>query len=90
MKLFACEELIFFPGECKNIQTNTSITRKYGRLSVLLKPAENFSLRCQNEGIIIPSFRGNVTLQFVNSTYAHVVIAAGSLVGYLILTPFVE
>ena len=57
---------------------------------MLLKPAENFSLRCQNEGIINPSFRGNVTLQFVNSTYAHVVIAAGSLVGYLILTPFVE
>ena len=90
VKLFACEEIIFFPGECKTLQTNTSITRKYGSLSLLIKTVENSPLNCQNEGFINPSFRGNVTLQFGNAKYEHVVIVAGSLVGYLILTPFIE
>ena len=90
VKLFACEEIIFFPGEHKSIQTNTSITRKYGRLSLLVKPAENHPLKCQNEGFLNPSFRGNVSLQFGNAKYEHVIIVAGSLVGYLILTPFIE
>ena len=90
VKLFACEEIIFSPGEYKSIQTNTLITRKYGRLSLLVKPAENYSLKCQNEGFLNPSFRGNVSLQFGNAKYEHVIIVAGSLVGYLILTPFIE
>ena len=90
VKLFACEQIIFFPGEYKPIQTNTSISRKYGRLSLLIKTAENFPLNCRNEGFLNPSFRGNVALQFENVKYDHVVITAGSLVGYLIFTPFIE
>ena len=90
VKLFTCEEIIFFPGECKSIQTNTSITRKYGRLSLLIKTDENFPLNCRNESFLNPSFRGNVSLQFGNVKYEHVVIAAGSLVGDLIFTPFIE
>ena len=90
VKLFACEEIIFFPGEHKSIQTNTLITRKYGRLSLLVKPAENYPLKCQNKGFLNPSFRGNVSLQFGNAKYEHEIIVAGSLVRYLILTPFIE
>ena len=90
VKLFACEEIFFSPGEYKSIQTNTSSTRKYGRLSLLIKTAGNFPLNCRNEGFLNPSFRGNVALQFENVKYEHVVITAGSLVGYLICTPFIE
>ena len=77
------------PGETVPIQTNIKVTRKAGRLSLLLKSAEGLPLRLA-EGLINPSFRGRLSVYFENPTSENVHLPAGSNVAYLILTPFIK
>ena len=76
------------PGETVPIQTNIKVTRKAGRLSLLLKSAEGLPLRLA-EGLINPSFRGRLSVYFENPSSENVHLPAGSNVAYLILTPFI-
>ena len=76
------------PGETIPIQTNIKVTRKAGKLSLLLKSAEGLPLRLA-EGLINPSFRGRLAVYFENPSSENVHLPAGSNVAYLILTPFI-
>ena len=77
-------------GEMKTIQTNVNITRKSGKLSILLKGPENLPLRFNSEGLLNPAFRGILSVCFENATSENIHLSAGSNVGYLILTPFIQ
>ena len=90
IKILALDDYIFQPGHGGKVRTNTSITRKAGKLSMLLKPAENLSLRCVSEGLINPLFRGLLSVEFENCGADKVHICAGSLLAYLVMTPFIK
>ena len=90
IKILAAADHKFLPGQEGIIRTNTSITRKAGKLSILLKPAENLPVRCLSEGLISPSFRGPLSVKFENWSSNNVRLSAGSLLAYLVLTPFIE
>ena len=90
VKILASDDFKFLPGQEGKVRTNTSITRKAGKLSMLLKPAENLPVRCLSEGLISPSFRGLISVKFENWSSNNVHLSAGSLVAYLVLTPFIE
>merc|ERR1711963_1069097 len=80
----AAEDLKFQPGEGGKVKTNTLITRKAGRLSMLMKPSDNLPLRFLNEGFISPSFRGPLTVELQNSSSENVHMGAGSLIAYMV------
>ena len=90
IKILASDDYKFLAGQEGKVRSNTCITRKAGKLSMLLKPAENLPLRCLSEGLISPSFRGSLSLKFENWSSKNVHLGAGSLIAYLILTPFIE
>ena len=90
IKILASDDYKFLPGQESKVRTNTCITRKAGKLSMLLKPAENLPLRCLSEGLISPSFRGSLSVKFENWSNDNVHLCAGSLLAYLVLTPFIE
>ena len=90
IKILAASNLKFQPGEGGKIKTNTMITRKAGKLSMLMKPAENLPLRFLSEGLISPLFRGPLTVELQNSSGENVHLRAGSLIAYMVLTPFIE
>ena len=90
IKILASDDYKFLPGQEVKVRTNTSITRKTGKLSMLLKPAENLPLRCLSEGLISPSFRGSLSVKFENWGSDNVHLCAGSLLAYLVLRPFIE
>ena len=46
IKILAAEDLKFRPGEGIKVRTNTMVTRKAGKLSMLMKPAENLVRSC--------------------------------------------
>ena len=78
------------PGEIKKIRTNVTVTRKSGKLSILLKCPENLPLRFISEGLLSPAFRGNLSVCFENSTSENIYLSPGSSLGYLVLTPFIQ
>ena len=90
IKILCSTDINLQPGEKRKVSTNTMISRKAGKLSMLMKPAENLHLRFLGEGLICPSYRGPLTVELQNSTGENVCICAGSLVAYMILTPFIE
>ena len=77
------------PGEIVSIQTNIRVTRKVGKLSLLLKSPEGLPLRL-SEGLLNPAFRGNLSVYFENPTSENVNLPAGSNVAFLILSPFIK
>ena len=90
IKILAAENLKFLPGEGRNVRTNTMITRKAGKLSMLMKPAENLPLRFLSEGLISPGFRGPLSVELHNSSGENVHLGSGSLLAYMVLTPFIQ
>ena len=70
-----------------------NIARRPGRLSLLLKPCEkasdNGGLQFLSEGYICPSKRGRVSVTLQNHSENKVYITSGTLVGFLVLSPFV-
>lgn len=81
--------VVFAPGEQKIIKTTTEIARKAGKLSMLMKPPDNLTLRFLSEGFISPSFRGDISVSLQNATNEEVHLSAGTVVGFLIMSPFV-
>lgn len=90
IRLVLSEGEVIKSGEMKTIQTNVNITRKSGKLSILLKGPENLPLRFNSEGLLNPAFRGILSVCFENATSENIHLSAGSNVGYLILTPFIQ
>ena len=90
IKILADEDLKFPPGEIMKIKTNLNITRKPGKLSMLLKSCEHFPLRFISEGFINPAFRGKLTLHLQNLNDKDIYINSKSLIAYLIMSPFIQ
>ena len=90
IKVLALNDIVLLPAESKKIQSNIFISRKAGSLSLLMKPCEDLPLRLQTEGFINPMFRGTVLVDLHNSTSNDVYLSAGSLICYLIMSPFIR
>ena len=90
IKVLSSQDIMFHAGEVKMVHTNTCVTRKAGRLSMLMKASENLPLRFLSEGLINPTYRGYLPVNLQNPSGDNVYISAGSLICYLILTPFIE
>ena len=90
IKLISKEKCALNPGEVKRVCTTLKISRKPGKLAMFFKPPENLPLRFLNDGYINPSFRGEVVVQLQNPNSTVYYCPAGTVVGFLILTPFVQ
>ena len=90
IKVLSSNNEVFESGQSKKIETNIRIGRKPGRLSLLLKPADNLELRLMTEGFISPMLRGKIPVELQNPSLEGQHLPAGSIVGYLILTPFIR
>ena len=90
IKIMCTNNEIFESGQTKKIETNIRITRKPGRLSLLLKPADNLELRLISEGFISPMLRGKIPVELQNPSPEGQHLPSGTVVGYLILTPFIS
>ena len=94
LRVLSARKCTFYPGEVKLVCTNVSITRRPGRLSLLLKPSEKPSeaagLRFLSEGFVCPTKRGELTVTLQNPTENKIFLSAGSVVGFVVLTPFVK
>ena len=90
IKVLSSHNEVFESGQSKKIETNIRIGRKPGRLSLLLKPADNLELRLLSEGFISPMLRGKIPVELQNPSPEGQHLPAGSVVGYLILTPFIR
>ena len=90
VKLLSEESEIFAPGEQKIIKTSAEIARKAGKLSLLMKPADNLPLRFLSEGFISPSFRGAISVSLQNASHEEVHLAAATVIGFLIMSPFAQ
>ncbi len=90
VKLLSAESEIFAPGEVRILKTSAEIARKAGKLSLLMKPADNLALRFLSEGFISPLFRGIIEISLQNASQCEVHLAAGTVVGFLIMAPFVQ
>ena len=94
VRVLSARSYTFYPGEVKTVWTNVSITRRPGRLSLLLKPCEKpfetVGLRFLSEGFLCPTRRGELSVSLQNPTENTVFLSAGSVVGFVVLTPFVK
>lgn len=94
MRVLSSRSYTFYPGEVKLVRTNVSINRRPGRLSLLLKPCEKpyetAGLRFLSEGFLCPTKRGELTVTLQNPSENKVFLTSGSLVGFVVLTPFVK
>jgi deoxycytidine triphosphate deaminase len=55
-----------------------------------MKPPENLGLRFLSEGFISPSFRGDISVGLQNANHEEVHLSAGTVVGFLVMSPFVQ
>ena len=90
VKVLSNHSVIIGPGEIITLETNLSIGRKAGKLSLLIKPPEGLPLRFLSEGLLNPGFRGRLSVKFESPSSVNVHLPAGSITGYLILSPFIE
>ena len=90
IKLVSKEVCSLNPGEVKRVRTSLKISRKPGKLAMFLKPPENIQLRLLNDGYINPLFRGELSVQLQNPNSCVYTCPAGTIVGFIILTPFTQ
>ena len=91
VKLLSLRKVLLQPGETATLLTNAVVNRKPGQLSLLIKPPENFpSVFFLSEGNINPQYRGRLTVTVQNASNNILLIAVNTVIGYLILTPFLE
>lgn len=90
IKLVSKEVCSLGPGEVKRVYTTLKISRKPGKLAMFLKPPENIQLRLLNDGYINPLFRGALSVQLQNPNSNVYTCSAGTIVGFIILTPFAQ
>lgn len=88
VKLLSSENVVIEPGENKMVKTSVLIARKPGKLSLLMKPPDNLSLRFLSEGYISQTYRGNLSVSLQNPHNEKVLIPPGTVVGFLIMAPF--
>ena len=77
-------------GETRRLLTNINIGKKPGKLSLLLKPSELAGFRFLSEGYLNPGRRGRMSVSLQNSNCSNAIIPAGTVVAFLILSPFVQ
>ena len=83
-------DIILKPGQIQEVQTNVIIKRKCGNLSMLVLGSEDKSIRFYSEGYVNPNMRGRITVVLCNPHCADIHLSAGTIVGFLILAPFVK
>ena len=90
LKVLTTTASVFQPGETQKLLTNTSISRKPGQLSLLMKPGDFQPLRFLSEGIICPQYRGPLSVVLQNSNNEAIHLPANTVIAYLILSSFLE
>ena len=90
IRILSNHETVIKPGEIKRVQSNVSVTRKAGKLSLWILTPDGIPLRFISEGILDPAFRGRLSVQFENPTSEEIHLPAGCNVGYLVMTPFMQ
>ena len=88
VKLLNSESASLKPGESRNITTNVLISKKPNKLAMHVKKPENQDFAFHSEGFINPQTRGFVIVNLENRTREVVYLPKESIVGYLILTPY--
>ena len=87
--LLNCDEVLK-PGQTKEVQTNLTVKRKCGNLSLLILSADLKTTRFCSEGFLSPNMRGRLTVTLNNPQNSDVYLAAGTIVSFLVLAPFVN
>ena len=82
--------VILKPGQTQEVETNLTVKRKCGNLSMLILSAEQKFTSFCSEGFVSPNMRGRLTVALINPHSTDVYLAAGTLVCFLILAPFVK
>ena len=81
---------MFQAGETRRVLTNINVGKKPGKLSLLLKPSELTRFRFLSEGYLNPGCKGRLAVTLQNSDCSNAILPAGTVVAYMILTPFVQ
>ena len=91
IKLLSKRNVLLQPGERATVETNTIVNRKPGQLSLLIKPPESFATVFHfTEGLYNPQYRGRLSVVIQNGSNSVLHIGNSTLVGYLVLAPFLE
>ena len=90
IKVVSSRTETFQAGETRRVLTNVNIGKKPGKLSLLLKSSEMTGFIFQNEGYINPGWKGRISVSVQNSNCTNALIPSGTVVAYLILSPFVQ
>lgn len=90
IKILLNYEVILKPGQTQEVETNLTVKRKCGNLSMLILSAEHKFTSFCSEGFVNPNMRGRLTVALNNPNSTDVYLAAGTLVCFLILAPFVK
>ena len=90
IKILLNYDVILKPGQTQEVETNLTVRRKCGNLSLLILSAEQkFTTFC-SEGFVNPNMRGRLTVALSNPHTTDVYLTAGTLVCFLILAPYVK
>ena len=90
IKILLNQDEILKPGQTKQVQTNLTVKRKCGNLSLLILSADLKTTRFCSEGFLSPNMRGRLTVTLNNPQSSDVYLAAGTIVSFLVLAPFVN
>ena len=90
IKILLNYDEILKPGQTKEVQTNLTVKRKCGNLSLLILSADLKTTRFCSEGFLSPNMRGRLTVTLNNPQSSDVYLAAGTIVSFLVLAPFVN
>lgn len=90
IKILLNYAVILKPGQTQEMETNLTVKRKCGNLSMLILSAEHKFTNFCSEGFVSPNMRGRLTVALNNPNSTDVHLAAGTLVCFLILAPFVK
>lgn len=90
IKILLNYDEILKPGQTKEVETNLTVKRKCGNLSLLVLSADLKTTRFCSEGYVSPNMRGRLTVVLNNPQSSDVYLAAGTIVSFLILAPFVK
>ena len=88
IKLLLKEEVLIEAGDTQVVSTLCIIERRSSDLYLLIKPPEFLPFTFGSEGYIHPEFHGRVSVKLTNYCAEHRKILPGTLVGYVILSPY--
>ena len=91
IKVKSYTTVTFQAGETVRLVTNINIGKKTVKYSLLSKPPESLDgFRFLSEGYINPGWKGRLTVSLQNSNCTNAIIPAGTVVAFLILSPFIQ